>query len=140
MSRAFSSLLQCFHRLPTCSGDQHRFFDPFFRILKNRRAHQNTTNVFIYQKQTDNRKWLILSTYITDMYTNITEKKMRKSNIRNSRSLKITVIFGYTSYMSPFQSSIEYEQFSILQYHNDVVRSKPNYFNRPICVEILAIW
>ena len=36
---------------------------------------------------------LKISRTITDMCTNITEKKIRKSNIRNSRNLKITVIF-----------------------------------------------
>ena len=52
-------------------------FDPFFRIEKNRRAHQNTTNFFICQKQTDNPKWLILasSTHIIDMCTYITEER-----------------------------------------------------------------
>ena len=39
--------------------------NPFFRKVKNRRARQNMTNLFIRQKQTDNRKWLILSTYQT---------------------------------------------------------------------------
>ena len=29
------------------------------------------------QKQTDNSKWLILSTYVTDMFTNITEKNKK---------------------------------------------------------------
>ena len=62
------------------------FFDPFFRIVKN------TTNLFICQEQTDNSKWLMLSTYITDTCTNITEK-MRKSNRCNSYNFKITVIF-----------------------------------------------
>ena len=33
------------------------FFDPFFRTVKNRRAHQNMANLFICQKQTDNPKW-----------------------------------------------------------------------------------
>ena len=33
--------------------------EPFFRIVKNRRARKNTTNFFICQKQSDNRKWLI---------------------------------------------------------------------------------
>ena len=50
----------------------------FCRIVKNRRAYQNTTKHFICQKQTDNPKWLILSTYITDMCTNITDKKNEK--------------------------------------------------------------
>ena len=36
------------------------------------------TDFFICQKQTDNTKWLILSTYITDMCTNKTEKKNAK--------------------------------------------------------------
>ena len=49
----------------------------FFRIVKNRRARQNLTNIFICQKQTDEPKWLILSTYMTDMCTNITEKKAK---------------------------------------------------------------
>ena len=35
--------------------------------MKNRRVHQYTTNRFICQKQTDSRKWLILSTYITEI-------------------------------------------------------------------------
>ena len=48
---------------------------PFFRIIKNRRPHQNTTNLIICQKQNDNSKWLLLSTYITDMHSNKTEKK-----------------------------------------------------------------
>ena len=69
-----------------------------FRIKKNRRTHQNTTNLFICQKQTDNPKWLILSTHLTDMCTNITEK-VRKSNIRNSRNLKITAIFFITPHI-----------------------------------------
>ena len=43
----------------------------FFRIVKNRRPHQNTTKLFICQRQTDNSKWLTLSTYITDMCSNI---------------------------------------------------------------------
>ena len=38
-------------------------FGSFFRILKIRTAHQNTTNLFIYQKHTDSPKWLILSKY-----------------------------------------------------------------------------
>ena len=50
----------------------------FFRLIKNRRAHQNTTNRFICQKQTHNPKWPILSTYITDMCTNITENENAK--------------------------------------------------------------
>ena len=40
--------------------------NPFFRILvvRNRRAHQNMTNLFICETQTDNLKWLILPTYV----------------------------------------------------------------------------
>ena len=49
--------------------------DPFFRIIKKLRAHQNMTNLFICQKQADYRKWLILSTHISHMDTNIAEKK-----------------------------------------------------------------
>ena len=40
------------------------FLIHFFRIVKNRIAHQNTINLFICQKQTDNPKWLILSVNI----------------------------------------------------------------------------
>ena len=56
---------------------KYSFFGPFFWIVKNRREHQNTVNLFSCQKQTDNPKWLILSRYtrVTDMCTNITEKK-----------------------------------------------------------------
>ena len=55
---------------------------------KNRCTHQNTTNLFSCQKQTDTTKWLILSTYtrITDMCTNITEKNAKIECIRNSRN------------------------------------------------------
>ena len=42
------------------------FWIHFFRIIKNRRVHQNTPEVFICQKQTDNPKWWILSTYIAN--------------------------------------------------------------------------
>ena len=49
-----------------------QILDTFFRIVKYRKAHQNSTNLFSCQKQTDNPKWLILSTYITDMCTNVT--------------------------------------------------------------------
>ena len=60
-----------------------------YRIVKNRRAQNRVTNLFISQKQTNKPKWFILSTYITDMCTNITVK-IRKLNIRNSQNLKIT--------------------------------------------------
>ena len=53
--KSYYSRLQCFHRLLKCR--------PFFRIVKNRRAHENTIILFICQKHTDNPKWLILSTY-----------------------------------------------------------------------------
>ena len=59
--------------------------DSFFWIVKNRRAQETTTKVFICQYQTDNPKWmtLVLSTYVIDMCTYITEKtKMRKSSLR----------------------------------------------------------
>ena len=56
-----------------------QFLDPFFRIVKNRKAHQNTTKLFIYQKQTDNSKWLILSAYIHNSHGyQHNRKKMRK--------------------------------------------------------------
>ena len=57
------------------------FLWSIFSNIKNRRTHQNMTNIFICQKQTDNPKLLILSKYKADMRT-----------IRNSRNLKITVI------------------------------------------------
>ena len=47
---------------------------------KNRRALQNTTNLFICQKQTDNSKWLILS---TDMCASITEKSLKIIKFEN---------------------------------------------------------
>ena len=34
--------------------------EPFYRIVKNRRAHKSTTNLSICRKQTDNPKCLIL--------------------------------------------------------------------------------
>ena len=36
---------------------EYSSFDPFVRIVKYRRAHQNTINLSICQKQTDNKKW-----------------------------------------------------------------------------------
>ena len=38
-------------------------------------------NLFSCQKQTDNQKWVILSTYIKDMCTNITEEKKCENRI-----------------------------------------------------------
>ena len=51
---------------------------------------------FICQKQTDKPIWLILSIYISNMCTNITEKR-RKLSIRNPINFTITVIFGHTA-------------------------------------------
>ena len=45
------------------------------------------------QKLTNNPKWLILSTYITDLCTNITCEN--RTYVRNSQNLKITVIFHH---------------------------------------------
>ena len=52
-----------------------------FFELKKIEEHTKTrlTDRLIYQKQTDNPKWLILSKYITDMCHNITEKKKTKN-------------------------------------------------------------
>ena len=76
---------------------------------KCKRPHQNSTKLFICQKQFDNPKWQILSTYITDMRTKITKKKKFKSNICYSRNLKITAIFWshlvyYTLKICPLDS------------------------------------
>ena len=38
--------------------------DPFIRMLKTRRGHQNSTHIFICQKQIGNPKWLIKSNYV----------------------------------------------------------------------------
>ena len=45
----------------------------YFSNCKKSKSIPNTTNLFICQKQTDNSKWLILSTYIIAMCTNITK-------------------------------------------------------------------
>ena len=65
----------------------------FFRIVKNKRAHQNTTNLFICQKQIDNPKWLILSTYI--MCSNITENQTYVTH----EISKLWLFFDPTSYV-----------------------------------------
>ena len=64
----------------------------FFSNYKNRRPTKTRLTFLFVKKKTDNPKWLILSTYIIDLCTNITGK-MRKSNKRNSRNFKIGFIF-----------------------------------------------
>ena len=78
------------------STNLYTFFDPFFRIVKDGRAQQNTPNRFTSQKQTDNPKWLILSTYI--IAKSKKKKKIRKSK-NNSQNLKITGNFLITPRM-----------------------------------------
>ena len=68
--------------------------DSLFRIVKNRRAHHNTSNLFICQKQTDNPKWLILSTYITDVRTN---QRVAKRRV-DSRHIIISHILSLKSH------------------------------------------
>ena len=78
------------------SSQWNRPEESVFRIVKNRRTHQNTTNLFICQKQTDNADKQMLSTYLV-LCANITERKKKikkgKPNILNLLNLKITVIF-----------------------------------------------
>ena len=71
-----------------------QFFEPFFRIVRNRKAHQkyddtiflSVTNTLIIQNG-----WHCQH-YLTNMCTNITEKKWAL-NICNPRNFKITIIY-----------------------------------------------
>ena len=56
-----------------------QFFWSIFRIVKNRRVHHTTTtNLFICQKQTDNPKCLILSTYTSNRHVYQYSSKKKK--------------------------------------------------------------
>lgn len=87
----------------------------FFGIQKNQRAHQKATSFFICQKQIDNPKLLMLSTYIIDMCTNITEI----SNIHMYVTHEVTKLVFYKLrsirlYMRVFQS-VGYRWFQKLK-------------------------
>ena len=72
-------------------------------LVKKRRTHQNQTNLVIGQNQTDNPKWLVLSTYMTLVKcTNITEKKNEKIKHTQLTKLEnhvIKIFFNQSSYM-----------------------------------------
>ena len=121
--------------------------DPFF--FSNCKKSKNTSKHYLFscQKQTDNRTWLILSTYITDMCTNIT-KKVRKSNIRYSRNLKITVIlwshlvyilgpaFYYINFSLALHFTFVYEKYNEVVIFNGVFFSTKKcalYFKFCVC-------
>ena len=63
-------------------------------LIANRQPHQNTSNLSICQKQTNNVKWLTMSTYVVDIFTKLTKQKIEiETNVRSSQNLKIRLIF-----------------------------------------------
>ena len=72
--------------------------DTFFRIVKNGKTHQNTPNLLICQKQTDNPKWLILPTYYFFLAIEHTQYKECENISRNPD--KRVVIMLWTDNLS----------------------------------------
>ena len=85
-----------------------RCIGPFFWMVKNREHTQARLARLSVKNKLTIPKWLILSTYtsITDICTNITEKKCENWTYVTHEIWKYPLYFDYTSYVCQIKCSL----------------------------------